>query len=64
VPFTRLLIIRLFKLRRMRLARKGDMKNAYTTLLGKPEETRPCGRIWYIGRVLKGILKEIGCDID
>jgi hypothetical protein len=40
--------IRMIKLRRMRwtghVARIGDMKNAYTILIGKPVGKRPLGR--------------------
>jgi hypothetical protein len=41
-------IIRIIKLRRMRwarhVARKGEKKNAYRLLVGKPEGKRPLGR--------------------
>jgi hypothetical protein len=33
------------------------------TELGEPEGTRLCGRIRYIGMILKEILKEIGREI-
>jgi hypothetical protein len=41
-------IIRMMKSRRMRqsghVARKGEKKNAYNILMGKPERKRPLGR--------------------
>jgi hypothetical protein len=41
-------IIRLIKSRRMRwachVARKGEMRNPYRLLIGKPERNRPLGR--------------------
>jgi hypothetical protein len=41
-------VIRIIKSRRMRwtghVARKGEKRNAYRLLLGKPEEKRPLGR--------------------
>jgi hypothetical protein len=55
----------MIKLRRMKwtehAARVGEMKNAYNNLDGKPEETRPLGRLrhkW--GNNIRMDLREIG----
>jgi hypothetical protein len=60
-------VIRMIKSRRMRwavhVARKGEMRNAYRILVGKPEGKRPLGRPrrrWVHN--IKMDIREIGWD--
>jgi hypothetical protein len=42
---------------------KGKMRNAYKTLVGKPERKRPLGRCRHRGEEnMKMDVKEIGCE--